>query len=83
LEFSATERDENKLRGLVPPGVLTAQAQLDNAMIQIRRKSNPLEKYIYMQSMQDCNESLYYRMLVNHTAELMPIVYTPTVGQVS
>ncbi|RHY91359.1 hypothetical protein DYB35_007910 [Aphanomyces astaci] len=77
------QRTNQKLRGLLPAAVWTPEQHLEHAMIQLRSKVTPLEKYIFMQSMQDNNEDLYYRMLVNYTHELMPIVYTPTVGQVS
>ena len=49
-------------------------------MEQLRKKSSPLEQYTYLASIQDVSERLYYGMLVRHTAEIMPIVYTPTVG---
>jgi hypothetical protein len=50
-------------------------------MQQLRSKSDDLEKYIYLASIQDTSERLYYAILVKHTAEVMPIVYTPTVGK--
>ncbi|OQR86392.1 NADP-dependent malic enzyme [Achlya hypogyna] len=81
LEFTEDERAEHGLRGLLPPAVWSSELLLEHAMAQLRSKATPIEKYIYMQSMQDRNEQLYYRMLAHHTHELMPIVYTPTVGQ--
>lgn len=50
-------------------------------MEQVRNKTSAMEKYLYLHTLLDTNEALYYRMLIQHTAELMPIVYTPTVGQ--
>ncbi|OQS05605.1 NADP-dependent malic enzyme [Thraustotheca clavata] len=81
LEFTAEEREANNLRGLVPSAIWSPELHLQHAMAQLRSKATPIEKYIFMQSMQDRNEQLYYRMLAAHTHELMPIVYTPTVGQ--
>ncbi|KAF0732296.1 hypothetical protein Ae201684P_014916 [Aphanomyces euteiches] len=81
LEFTPDQRTQHNLRGLLPPAVWTPEQQLEHALIQLRGKSTSLEKYIFLQSMQDANEDLYYRMLVNYTHELMPLVYTPTVGQ--
>ncbi|DBA00875.1 TPA: hypothetical protein N0F65_008518 [Lagenidium giganteum] len=81
LAFSEEERKALKLRGLLPAAVNSIEFETKRAMAQLRKKSSPLEKYIFMQSMQDTNEAVYYRMLIEHTAELMPIVYTPTVGQ--
>jgi malate dehydrogenase (oxaloacetate-decarboxylating)(NADP+) len=78
---SKEERVAARSEGLMPAGQLSLQTQVDRAMQELRRKSRPIEKYIFMQSMQDTNETLYYRMLVDHTSELMPIVYTPVVGQ--
>ncbi len=74
---------KNHTAGLIPVGQLSIEVETERAMQELRRKGRPLEKYIFMQTMQDTNETLYYRMLVEHTAELLPIVYTPVVGQVS
>lgn len=81
VSFSEQEREKLRLRGLLPPAVISFEMETNRAMAQLRKKSSPLEKYIFMQTMQDTNEALYYRMLIEHTHELMPIVYTPTVGQ--
>jgi hypothetical protein len=74
---------KNHTAGLIPAGQLSIEVETERAMQELRRKGRPIEKYIFMQTMQDTNETLYYRMLVEHTAELLPIVYTPVVGQVS
>ncbi|TMW58737.1 hypothetical protein Poli38472_010296 [Pythium oligandrum] len=81
LAFTSEEREQLGLRGLVPAAVTSVEFETKRAMAQLRKKTSPIEKYIFMQSMQDTNEAVYYRMLIEHTAELMPIVYTPTVGQ--
>ncbi|KAL4157688.1 hypothetical protein PRNP1_006705 [Phytophthora ramorum] len=81
LAFSEEERKTLGLRGLVPVAVSSIEFETERAMAQIRRKTSPIEKYIFMQNMQNANEDVYYRMLIEHTPELMPIVYTPTVGQ--
>ncbi|KAF1334442.1 Nadp-dependent malic enzyme, partial [Globisporangium splendens] len=81
LAFTEQERAQLKLKGLVPAGVSTIELETLRALTQLRRKSSPLEKYIFLQGLQDTNESIYYRLLIENTAELMPIVYTPTVGQ--
>lgn len=79
--FDRTQRDELRLRGLVPYRVMTLEQQATAAIGQIRAKHTPLEQYIGMASLHDRNEVLFYRVLVDHIAELMPIVYTPTVGE--
>ncbi|KAF4028829.1 Malic enzyme NAD binding domain [Phytophthora infestans] len=81
LAFTEEQRKQLGLRGLLPAAVTTTEFETERAMAAIRRKTSPIEKYIFMQSMQNTNEDVYYRMLVEHTPELMPIVYTPTVGQ--
>jgi len=79
--FDRAQRDELRLRGMLPHRVLTLAEQATLAIDQIRAKATPLERYIGMASLQDRNEVLFYRVLVDHVAELMPVVYTPTVGE--
>lgn len=79
--FTLEERDRLGLRGLLPPRVHTLEEQAERVLENIRRKPNNLERYIFMISLQDRNKTLFYRVLIDHIEELMPIVYTPTVGQ--
>jgi malic enzyme len=79
--FDRAQRDELRVRGMVPYRVTTLEEQATAAIGQIRAKSTPLEQYIGMASLHDRNEVLFYRVLVDNVAELMPIVYTPTVGE--
>jgi malate dehydrogenase (oxaloacetate-decarboxylating)(NADP+) len=79
--FTEEERDRLHLRGLLPPRVLNLQQQLDKTLASFRGKASDLEKYIYLISLQDRNERLFYRLVIDHLAETMPIIYTPTVGQ--
>ena len=80
--FTAQERDAHGLRGLVPAGEpLSLETKVALTIEQLRTKATPLDKYIYLHTLQDADETLYYATLVQHTAEVMPIVYTPTVGQ--
>jgi malate dehydrogenase (oxaloacetate-decarboxylating)(NADP+) len=79
--FSEAERDALGLRGLVPPRVFSQGEQLMRIMENVRKKNTPLEKYIYMVGLQDRNATLFYRVVLDHMDEMMPIIYTPTVGQ--
>ena len=79
--FTARERDELDLWGLLPPAIFTIEQQLQRTYESFRAKSNDLEKFIYLTSLHDRNETLYYRLLLEHIDEMMPIVYTPVVGE--
>ncbi len=79
--FTEEERDALALRGLLPPHVCTQDEQVMRIMENFRRKPNNLEKYIFMIALQDRNETLFYRVLTDHIEEMMPIIYTPTVGE--
>ena len=79
--FTEEERERYKLRGLLPPRVSDADVQLRRALENMRRKYYDIERYIYMSALQGRNERLYYRLIMEHIEEVMPIIYTPTVGQ--
>lgn len=79
--FTDAERDALGLRGLLPPRVTTLDEQLARVLGTVRAKPTPLEQYIYLSALHDRNETLFYRLLVDHVEELMPVLYTPTVGE--
>jgi malic enzyme len=79
--FSRRERDELDLHGLVPPVVSTMKQQLQRTYENYLAKPTPIEKYIYLESLQDRNETLFYRLVFEHIDEMMPVVYTPVVGE--
>ncbi|MFZ5495718.1 MAG: NAD-dependent malic enzyme [Verrucomicrobiota bacterium] len=79
--FTEAERDAFGLRGLLPPNVNTQAEQVRRVLESFRRKPTDLEKYIYLISLQERNETLFYRVVMDHLDETMPIIYTPTVGQ--
>ena len=79
--FRAEERNALGLRGLLPPRIFTMEQQVERALIQFRRKESDLERYIFLTALQQRNETLFFRLLLDHLEETMPIIYTPTVGQ--
>lgn len=79
--FTDAERDQLGLRGLLPPHVQSITEQVGRVMANFRSKSSDLERYIQMVALQDRNETLFYRVVMEHLEELMPIIYTPTVGR--
>lgn len=79
--FTAEERERLGLDGLLPPAVNTIDQQLDRVYAGFRREPSPIAKYQYLRALQDRNEILYYALLSRHMEEMLPIVYTPTVGE--
>ena len=79
--FTERERDALGLRGLLPPRVHTQDEQVDRVLANIRRKPTDIERYIFLVALQVRNEKLFYRVLTEHIEEMMPLIYTPTVGQ--
>jgi malate dehydrogenase (oxaloacetate-decarboxylating) len=79
--FTAGERRRFGLEALLPEAVSTMEQQARRAYDNIARKDEPLEKYVGLAALQDRNEHLFYRVLTDHVEELLPIVYTPTVGE--
>ncbi len=79
--FTAAEREALGLDGLVPPAISTMDQQLARVYENYRAKDTPLERYIHLTSLQDRNETLFFRLLHDHIDEMMPIVYTPVVGE--
>ncbi len=79
--FTRAERERFGLDGLLPAVESTMAQQARRAYASVARKSDPLERYIGLVALQDRNEHLFYRVLVDHLEELLPIVYTPTVGE--
>ncbi len=75
--FTALERDALGLRGLLPPRIFSQAERAQHVMNNVRRKPNNLEKYLYLIGLQDRNEKLFYRVLIDNMAELIPIIYTP------
>jgi malic enzyme len=78
--FSAEERVAFGLEGLLPHAVNSLEQQRQRVYDNITRKSDPLERYIGLEALQDRNEHLFYALLTHHIEEFLPIVYTPTVG---
>lgn len=79
--FTKDERHALNLRGLLPPRVQSQEAQVMRVMEGLRARSSDLERYIDLVGLQDRSETLFYRTVIDHLQELMPIIYTPTVGQ--
>lgn len=82
MAFSDSERDRLYLRGLLPPAILSQEVQVERIMLNIRNKASVLEKHTYMQSLQERNERLFYRVLFENFDELLPLLQRPTVQMV-
>ncbi|WCJ40862.1 NADP-dependent malic enzyme [Euphorbia peplus] len=81
LAFSNKERDAHYLRGLLPPTVISQDLQVKKMMHIIRQYQLPLQKYMAMMDLQETNERLFYKLLIENVEEMLPVVYTPTVGE--
>ncbi len=79
--YTEAERDSLKLRGLLPPRVHTPAEQELRVLGNFRSKQTDLERYLYLAALQDRNETLFYRVVMNNIEEMMPIIYTPTIGK--
>ena len=79
--FTATEREQLGLLGLLPPRVNSVAEQVDRVMENFHGCSDDLSKYIFLNALQERNETLFYRVLIENLEMMLPIVYTPTVGE--
>jgi malate dehydrogenase (oxaloacetate-decarboxylating) len=79
--FPASERDEFSLHGLLPPHVGTLGEQVERRLNAFRRLPDDFAKYTFMRDLQDLNETLFYAMITGNIEEMLPIVYTPAVGE--
>ena len=78
--FTLPERDALGLTGLLPTGVTTLEVQLKRVYAQYLEQANDLRKWVYLANLRDRNQVLFYRLLTEHLSEMLPVVYTPTVG---
>ncbi|MCC8949067.1 malate dehydrogenase (oxaloacetate-decarboxylating) [Bradyrhizobium sp. USDA 4518] len=79
--FSEAEREAFDLHGLLPPNILTLDEQVSRRLEALRGFETDIERYAFLRELQDTNETLFYALLVGNLEELLPIVYTPTVGE--
>lgn len=79
--FSEQERRDFNLTGLIPHHFETIEEQAERAYLQYSSFDEPINKHIYLRTIQDTNETLFYFLLEQHLQEMMPIIYTPTVGE--
>ena len=78
--FTDAERDALGIRGLLPPHVCSQEEQVDRVLANFRGKPTDLDKYVDLSALHDRNEALFFRIVVDHPDEMLPIIYTPTVG---
>ena len=78
--FTESERRDYGLQGLLPPHVETLEMQVARAYEAFQGQATDLDKHVFLRQLQDENETLFYRLLLDHVSEMMPIVYTPIVG---
>lgn len=81
MAFNDSERDAHYLRGLLPPAVVSQELQVKKTMNNLRQYNVPLQRYMAMMDLQETNARLFYKLLIDNVEELLPVVYTPTVGE--
>ncbi|KAK4432981.1 NADP-dependent malic enzyme [Sesamum alatum] len=81
LAFTEKERDAHYLRGLLPPAIISQELQEKKLMHNLRQYDLPLHKYMAMMELEERNQRLFYKLLIDNVEELLPVVYTPTVGE--
>jgi len=79
--FSNEEREKFELDGLLPPHIEDIEEQIVRCYEAYSIKDNLMEKHIYLRALQDHNETLFYRLIIEHLEEMMPVIYTPVVGE--
>jgi len=79
--FTIEERKKYKLRGMLPPSVCPPEVQVERTLMNLRRIPDDIGKYVFLTALQARNEKLFYKLLINYIEEIMPLIYTPTVGQ--
>lgn len=79
--FTEEERKQYKLHGLLPPKIVSPEIQLQRTLKNMRRKQDDIERYVFLTALQARNERLFYRLVIDYIEEIMPLIYTPTVGQ--
>lgn len=79
--FSAQARAALGLQGLLPPAIETLTQQVARVMDNLRRQATDLDRYVYLSAVRERNQTLFYRTVLDHLAETLPLIYTPTVGQ--
>jgi len=79
--FTEAERDSFRLHGLLPPNVGSLEGQVSRRLKVLRNFATNFERYAFIRDLQDTNETVFYALLTSHMEELLPIVYTPTVGE--
>ena len=81
--FTAKEREELHLHGLLPPHISTIEEQVKRRYLNFSSRNKDINKYIFLKNLQDRNEVLFYRLALEYCEEMLPYVYTPTVGDAS
>jgi len=78
--FTEVERDALGIRGLLPPAITSQEEQVQRVLTNFRAKPSPLDKYVNLSALHDRNEALFFRIVIDNPDEMLPIIYTPTVG---